>query len=297
VFKNRDRYKLYQTLRTCLVCNKKYNEHWKVVNHIRKTHDEMHQNFLKKQEDEVFDFFITNNGRVENMVDNLHKSGNVFCGISYARIVDILEKYIYRDEIRKIQRQRISSVMKTIPKTEEHNKRVSEGVKKAWKDGKFHTKEIIEARRKGYENRPSVKGKNNPMYGKPAPKGSGFGKGGFREDIGHYVRSTWEANLSRIYQSVKRSYIYEPTRFEVIVDGEELTYSPDFYFPDRDIYYELKGHAKSAKNWDCTCSTCKKNKKKMVEAVKKYGIKLKLVGNKEYKKIRNKFKTITNWEI
>jgi len=245
------------------------------------------------QDLQVVNFYL--DGK-ENLHKRLYDVENICCGISYEKIMLVVAKYIQSDKLEEIRRGRISATMKTIPKTEEHNKKVSEGVKKAWEDGKFNTEEVIESKRKGYEKRPSIRGKNNPMYGKPSPKGSGFGKGGFREDIGHYVRSTWEANMSRIYQSIKRSYIYEPTRFEVVVDGEELTYSPDFYFPDRDIYYELKGHAKSAKKWDCSCSTCQKNRKKMIEAVKKYDIRLKLVGNKEYKKIRKHFKKLANWE-
>ena len=203
---SRGKYKLYKVLKECPICNKRYDEHWKVVNHIRKTKDENHQIFLKKQEVKVVGVFISNTGRVGDMSDELYKCKNIFCGISYMRIVEILEKYIPKEEIRKIQKKRLSNIMKTIPKTPEHNKKVSEGVKKAWRDGKFDTEEYKKAKEIGYKNRRSYAGKNNPMYGKPSPKGAGFGKGGIRKDINHYVRSTWEANICRVCQYVDREY-------------------------------------------------------------------------------------------
>ena len=37
-------------------------------------------------------------------------------------------------------------------------------------------------------------GENNPMFGKPCP----HRKRGFRKDLGHFVRSSWEADFARI---------------------------------------------------------------------------------------------------
>jgi len=34
--KNRGRYKKYKILKECPICYKEYDEHWKVINHIRK---------------------------------------------------------------------------------------------------------------------------------------------------------------------------------------------------------------------------------------------------------------------
>jgi hypothetical protein len=227
----------------------------------------------------------------------MYNNKNIFCGISYMRIVEILERYIHKDEIRKIQKQRISSILKTIPKTKEHNKKVSDSIKKAWKDGKFNTKEYIKAIERGYKKRPSIKGKNNPMYGKPSPRGAGFGKGGIRKDIGHYVRSTWEANVCRIFQYMKRDYKFESKRFKIVIDNNDYTYCPDFYFPTKDFYYEVKGHAKSSNNWVCSCDTCNKNKKKIAKVRKEYNIKIIIIGHEEYKRFKRKFKLlIPNWE-
>ena len=60
------------------------------------------------------------------------------------------------------------------------------------------------------------------MYGKPSPKGSGFGKGGVRKDIGHYVRSTWEANVCRIFKYMNRDYKFESKRFKIVIDKDDI---------------------------------------------------------------------------
>lgn len=63
-----------------------------------------------------------------------------------------------------------------------------------------------------------------------------FGKGGFREDIGFYVRSKWEANFARYLLHTKQEFQYEPDSF-LLPDGR--TYTPDFKVGD--VYYEIKG--------------------------------------------------------
>ena len=206
-------------------------------------------------------------------------------------------RHISSEELEGIRRKRISATLKDVPKTLDHNKKVSNSIKKAWADGKFDTDDYKKAKEIGYKKRRSYKGKNNPMYGKPSPKKAGFGKGGIRKDIGHYVRSTWEANICRVCRYVGRGYLYETTRFKVIIDGEDYTYCPDLYFLGKDFYYEIKGHAKSSNNWVCSCDTCEKNRKKIEAVRKKYGIKIIIIGNSEYKKFKNRFKKfISSWE-
>ncbi len=78
------------------------------------------------------------------------------------------------------------------------------------------------------------KGINNPMYGK-LPK---F-KSGFRKDLGHFVRSSWEANFCRIIKALGLNYEYETYTF-TLDDGR--TYTPDFYIKQQDKFYEIKGH-------------------------------------------------------
>ncbi|MBI3627468.1 MAG: DNA polymerase III subunit alpha [Candidatus Sungbacteria bacterium] len=82
------------------------------------------------------------------------------------------------------------------------------------------------------------RGQNNPMYGKPSP----HRKGGYRADLGHYVRSNWEADFARILNLRKVEYAYEPQRFELKRrDGSICSYTPDFYTPHDGTFYEIKG--------------------------------------------------------
>ncbi len=82
------------------------------------------------------------------------------------------------------------------------------------------------------------KGSNNPMFGKQ----SLHRKGGFREDLQHYVRSNWEADFARILKLYNLKYEYEPKTFQLVKqDGEILHYTPDFYVKSKNTFYEIKG--------------------------------------------------------
>lgn len=84
------------------------------------------------------------------------------------------------------------------------------------------------------ENR---RGKNHPCFGKKPSTKSGRGIGGIYNDIGHYVRSTWEANIARWLIKNGIEYMYEPKTFIF----EEFSYTPDFYTPHNNQYIEVKG--------------------------------------------------------
>jgi hypothetical protein len=115
-------------------------------------------------------------------------------------------------------------------------------------------------------------------------------RGGYRKDLGHYVRSSWEANFARLLIYLKKSYAYEPKTFNV---GNDMYYTPDFL--SNNIYYEIKGHAKSKYKWDCNCIYCKKSKPKFYASVDKLNIKL--IGSKEYKLLEKRYsKKIDGWE-
>lgn len=86
----------------------------------------------------------------------------------------------------------------------------------------------------------SYRGTNNPMYGKVT-----HGKVGYREDLGHYTRSTWEANFARILNYLNLKYEYERHTFPLST-GE--TYTPDFYIPQKDTFYEVKGFIRNNKH-------------------------------------------------
>lgn len=62
---------------------------------------------------------------------------------------------------------------------------------------------------------------------------------GYREDIGHFVRSSWEANFCRILIKSNIKYKYEKKEFE-LSNGQK--YIPDFYLPEYKLYIEIKGY-------------------------------------------------------
>ena len=82
------------------------------------------------------------------------------------------------------------------------------------------------------------RGENNPMFGRKSP----HRKGGYRKDLGHYVRSNWEADFARILNLYKVEYEYESKTFELKNSGgETLHYTPDFYVKNTNTFYEIKG--------------------------------------------------------
>ena len=86
------------------------------------------------------------------------------------------------------------------------------------------------------------RGKGNPMYGRPPTETKTYTKAGYRDDLGHYVRSTWEADLARVFIYQGLAYQYEPQTFELTTEtGQPITYTPDFYVPELDTWFEVKG--------------------------------------------------------
>jgi len=67
-------------------------------------------------------------------------------------------------------------------------------------------------------------------------------KGGYREDLGIYVRSRMEANVLRYYKFIKVRYIYEEKEFEFFkIKRGSRFYKPDVYLPDQGKFIEIKG--------------------------------------------------------
>lgn len=80
------------------------------------------------------------------------------------------------------------------------------------------------------------------MYGRPPKETKTYTKSGYREDLDHYVRSSWEADMARVFRYLGWEYQYEPQTFELVKDnGVAITYTPDFYVPDQNTFYEIKG--------------------------------------------------------
>ncbi|MGH9844266.1 MAG: DNA polymerase III subunit alpha, partial [Blastocatellia bacterium] len=85
-------------------------------------------------------------------------------------------------------------------------------------------------------------GKGNPMYGRSQQGAMAYSVAGVREDLGHYVRSTWEADFARVLKYCGLPYEYELHRLTLVrADGSTLTYAPDFYVPSLNCWYEIKG--------------------------------------------------------
>ena len=101
-------------------------------------------------------------------------------------------------------------------------------------------------------------------------------KGGIREDLGHYVRSSWEANFARILKYLNREYKHEKIFFEL---SNGTRYIPDFYDIKNDRYYEIKGF------W------IDGSKEKFELFKQEYPhIKIHLIEGKQYKRIMKWFK-------
>jgi hypothetical protein len=113
-------------------------------------------------------------------------------------------------------------------------------------------------------------------------------KMGVREDLGHFVRSSWEANIARYYKHIGVAYQYEPKIFYFIgVKNGAVNYKPDFYLPDTDTYIEVKGQMTSV------------DRTKM-KRMKKYhpDVKVQMIGAEEYKRIEKQYShLIPNWEF
>jgi len=108
----------------------------------------------------------------------------------------------------------------------------------------------------------------------------GRGKSGHREDIGHFVRSRWEANYARYLNYIKEPYTYEKKTFQL----EGYRYRPDFFLINRNTYVEVKGYETPL------------SIRKRQETIEKYGVKIEVVGHKEYKALSLYSAIIATWE-
>ena len=287
---NNDGYKRFRIMINCPVCDKKALSYESMLKHLSCSKEEKHLDFIRNSQRQYVDIYLKSVAKT--FYDELAKEGNIYAGMSFTHSHKILKKFLTQQTIEQNRRIRISNTSKMYIKTNEHKIALSKSVKKAWQEGKYDTEECKEAKNKGYKKRPSMKGKNNPMFGKPSPKNSGHGKGGFRPDLGHYVRSTWEANICRILKLCNIKYIYEPKRFFY---GNH-SYCPDLFLENKNKYVEIKGHAKSERDWKCVCDSCVKTKHG-VEEIRKQDFKVYIIGSNEYRRLSNKYKSkIDLWE-
>lgn len=163
-------------------------------------------------------------------------------------------------------------------------KEKSKNHKQALKEAKSKEDKVLRASINGDNRRGKKHSKETIEY---ISKNSHKTKIGMREDLGHSVRSTWEANFARVLKHMGVDYVYEPKVFWLTQEnGEKLSYLPDFYLPKTNEYIEIKGYWREI-------SLLKFNlfKEQYLE------IKIKVVDAKEYKVYENRYKDkIKNWE-
>ncbi len=115
-------------------------------------------------------------------------------------------------------------------------------------------------------------------------------KGGFREDLQQYFRSSWEANIARYLDYLNIKWEFEPKRFNFLeIKSGVLSYMPDFYLPELDKWIEVKG-------WMDDKSKIRLQYFK--QFYPEESIKLILIDRKQYNLIEKHYKfIIDNWEF
>ncbi len=89
-------------------------------------------------------------------------------------------------------------------------------------------------------------GKNNPMFGKNAPVGSGKCKYYKFKNLSNeefYLQGSWELKFAKFLNDKKIIWQKNFDRFNYTKNGVEHTYCPDFklFFENEEIYVEIKG--------------------------------------------------------
>lgn len=74
-------------------------------------------------------------------------------------------------------------------------------------------------------------GRDNVMWGKSPPHGKRIAH------KGHVFRSSYEVRCADALDRKGIKWQYEPKRFDL----GDCTYLPDFYLPEQDVYWEVKG--------------------------------------------------------
>jgi len=89
----------------------------------------------------------------------------------------------------------------------------------------FYSKQCWKCFLRGY------KGKNHHRFGKiNHSKWEKYGK--------IFMRSSWEIAYAKYLDKKGIKWLYEPKTFNL----GEMTYTPDFYLPEKDLYIEIKGY-------------------------------------------------------
>lgn len=104
--------------------------------------------------------------------------------------------------------------------------------------GKKHSDESI-SKMKEIHKKIARRGKDCHFYGKVYhPKRIKYEKDG----IEIFFRSTWEFKVANFLTNNNIEWFYESKIFEMVIDGKETTYTPDFYLPQNNTIIEVKGY-------------------------------------------------------
>lgn len=98
-----------------------------------------------------------------------------------------------------------------------------------------------ERMKKRYADNPE----SNPFYGRTPTNYRGWGKGGFCEELGYHIRSTWERDYLISLKEAGILFEYEPKRFPL--PNGEGTYLPDVHLTGTNVYIEITGWDKPGK--------------------------------------------------
>lgn len=81
------------------------------------------------------------------------------------------------------------------------------------------------------KTREKLTGRNSPHWGKPPRHKPRIEYSGIK------FRSTWEVRFAKRLDEFGIKWEYEKHRFDL----DECTYTPDFYLPEQEVFWEVKG--------------------------------------------------------
>ena len=106
---------------------------------------------------------------------------------------------------------------------------------------------------------------------------------GFRFDLGHAVRSSWEANICRLLKHFNIKYEYESKR--CVFKLSSSVYICDLYLPELNLFIEIRPSVFVNKN------------NKLIEMSQLYpDVKLKIIQTREYRWLTRRYKNILTLE-
>lgn len=156
---------------------------------------------------------------------------------------------------------------------------------------RFHIDKEQEFMKRGVEKMKNLTPQEKAKYAEMAAKARRSapeytkGLGGIREDLGHYVRSRWEANICRWLAFLGIKYEYEPDVFRLVDGLVSLDYTPDIKISDK-VYIEVKG-------WE----TGNSKRKRHLMSWQHPEVSIMYIEEAQYKDLSKEFKNIVpGWE-